>query len=117
MFFSKKKKKYIDKMADRVIKQKLVIDPDLEWYCPECKAQSKHLGGTWIQCPNCNNRNDGKTRKMKSVTACLCVWCNHTIMPSSIMKDNTARCSMCKEVVPVKFETTSFGIEDKAEKS
>lgn len=113
MFFGNKKKKAaIERAADRVMRARLktAVDPDLEWYCPECQSESKHLGGSWIHCPTCGNRDDGMTRKLRSITGCSCVWCHTSIDPSSILRDDTAMCKKCKQLVPVKYKTSDLSI-------
>ena len=98
-----KKKKSIDKIADRVLRRQLhtPVDPDLEWYCPECKAKATHKGGTWIECPTHLLRDDGMTRKLHSVTRYVCQWCEKPININTV-KDGMGTCKHCNEWVPVR---------------
>lgn len=97
------KKKDVKKHITRR-RAKVVVDPDIEWYCTECKSIATHMGrGNWITCPKCGNRDDGKTRKLGYVTKYRCAWCHNPIDPNSIMgdKEPMATCHHCRKHVHI----------------
>jgi DNA-directed RNA polymerase subunit RPC12/RpoP len=108
-----KKKKEIKQPIRR--RARVAVDPDIEWYCTECKSLAIHMGkGNWITCPKCGNRDDGKTRKLGAVTRYQCAWCHTTIDPNTVSngKEPMAMCRHCKKHVHVKSTQTIIKVGD-----